>query len=131
MSGPSVTKIQIPLPANSSIRLTGLTNSGGWGQQIAFTTPDGKLYDWTGTGNQNNTVIGQMNIGPYKTAEQMLTVTMSYDAGKGYQPSQIQPDRVNMDGLSGYIVGGQDAGGRPNGNAYWNTVLLVYWAYGY
>ena len=125
------TKVQIPLPGNSTIRLTGITNSGGWGQQIAFETPDGKLYDWTGSGDQNNTVVGQMEIGPYSTAEQMLTVTMAYDAGSGYQPSQTETDSFNMDGLSGYVVGGQDAGGRPAGNAYWNTILFVYWAYGY
>jgi len=125
------TKIQIPLPANSTIRLTGITNSGGWGQQIAFETPDGKLYDWVGTGAQNNQVVGQMEIGPYSTPEQMLTVTMAYDAGSGYQPSTIQADSFNMDGLSGYVAGGQDGGGRPSGNAYWNTILFVYWAYGY
>ena len=127
----SETKIQIPLPANSTIRLTGITNSGGWGQQIAFETPDGKLYDWVGTGAQTNQVIGQMLIGPYSTPEQMLTVTMAYDAGSGYQPSQTQTDSFNIDGLSGYVVGGQDGGGRPSGDAYWNTILFVYWAYGY
>jgi len=127
----SETKIQIPLPANSTIRLTGITNSGGWGQQIAFETPDGKLYDWVGTGAQTNQVVGQMLIGPYSTPEQMLTVTMAYDAGSGYQPSQIQADSFNLDGLSGYVVGGQDGGGRPSGDAYWNTILFVYWAYGY
>ena len=105
------TKIQIPLPANSTIRLTGITNSGGWGQQIAFETPDGKLYDWVGTGAQNNQVVGQMEIGPYSTPEQMLTVTMAYDGGNGYQPSTIQADSFNMDGLSGYVVGGQDGAG--------------------
>ena len=127
----AVTKMQIPLPANSTIRLTGITNSGGWAQQIAFQTPDGKLYDWTGNGNQNNQVIGQMEIGPYSTSEQVLTVTMAYDAGSGYQPSQIETDSFNMDGLAGYVVGGQDAGGRPSGDAYWNTILFVYWAEGY
>jgi hypothetical protein len=96
-----ITKMQIPLPTNSTIRLTGITNSGSWGQQIAFQTPDGKLFDWTGSGNQNNKVIGQMEIGPYSTPEKMLTVTMAYDAGGGYQPSQIETDSFNMDGLSG------------------------------
>jgi hypothetical protein len=72
-----------------------------------------------------------MEIGPYSTPEQMLTVTMNYDAGSGYQPSQIETDSFNMDGLSGYVVGGQDAGGRPSGDAYWNTILFVYWAEGY
>ena len=127
----AVTKIQIPLPANSTIRLTGLTNSGNWAQQIAFTTPDGKLYTWTGNGGQNNKVIGQMDIGPYKTAEGVLTVAMAYNAGNGFQPSQVETDSFNMDGLAGYVVGGQDAGGRPSGDAYWNTILFVYWAYGY
>ena len=126
-----VTKIQIPLPANSTIRLTGMTNSGSWGQQINFETPDDKLYSWTGTGEQTNQVVGQMLIGPYSVPEQMLTVTMAYDAGKGYQPSQVQADAFNMDGLSGYVVGGQDGGDRPSGDAYWNTILFVYWVYGY
>ena len=125
------TKIQIPLPANSTIRLTGITNSGWWGQQITFETPDGKQIQWTGTGGQNNQVVGQTEIGPYTTPEQMLTVTMANDPGNGYQPSQIQADSFNMDGLSGYVVGGQDSGGRPSGDAYWNTILFVYWAYGY
>jgi hypothetical protein len=127
----SVTKVQIPLPANSTIRLTGITNSGSWAQQIAFQTPDGKPVSWTGNGNQNNKVIGQLVIGPYSTSGQMLTVTMAYNAGSGFQPSQIKTDSFNLDGLSGYIVGGQDGGGRPSGDAYWNTILFVYWAYGY
>src|SRR5262252_9662124 len=112
-----VTKIQIPLPANSTIRLTGITNSGSWAQQIAFQTPDGKPFNWVGNGNQNNKVIGQLVIGPYSTPEQMLTVTMAYNAGSGFQPSQIETDSFNMDGLSGYVVGGQDGGGRPSGDA--------------
>jgi len=125
------TQIQIPLPANSSIRLTGLTNSGGWGQQIAFTTPDGKPFLWSAKGVQNNMVIGQLVIGPYKTEGQLLTVTMHYDPGTGVQQSQMETDAFNMVGLGGYVVGGQDGGGRPFGQAFWNTILFVYWAPGY
>ena len=125
------TKIQIPLPANSTIRLTGFTNTGGWAEKISFVTPEGKEYDWSSNGSQTNAVVGQMTIGPYSSPEQMLTVTMAFNAGQGYQPSQIEADSYNMDGLSGYVVGGQDGGGRPSGDAYWNTLLLVYWAEGY
>jgi len=124
-------KIQVPLPANATIRVNGITNSGGWSQQIIFETPDKKVYTWQGTGNQNNQVIGQMEIGPYTTGGQVLNVAMNYDSGKGFQPSQVKVDSFNMDGLSGYIVGGQDGGGRPSGDAYWNTILFVYWAEGY
>src|SRR5262249_2309091 len=125
------TTVQIPLPANSNIRLTGLTNPGGWGEQIALTTPDGKPYLWSAKGIQNNRVIGQLDIGPYSTAEQMLTVTMNYDPGTGVQPSQMETDAFNMVGLAGYVVGGQDGGGRPSGPAFWNAILFVYWAPGY
>lgn len=123
---------QVPLPGSSTIRITGITNSGWWTQQITITPPGGAPIVWQGTGGQSNTVIGQTIIGPFSTAEQELTVTMEYDMGDGtgFHPHDVETDVFNMPGLSGYVVGGQDGGGRT-GPAYWNAVAFIYWAEGY
>lgn len=124
---------QVPLPPNSTIRISGLTNSGSWTQQITVTPPGGgAAIVWQGTGGQGNQVIGQVVIGPYPTAEQELTISMAYDMGDGtgFHPHDVKTDVFNMAGLSGYVIGGQDGGGRV-GPAYWNAIAFIYWAEGY
>jgi hypothetical protein len=127
--------ISLPMPANSRIMITGFTNTGGWGEQItiAVTEPSPEQWTWGSTGPQNNHLVGQNTIGPFDNPEVPILVSMAYDdgSGRGYQPSSVEADTFNMDGLSGYVVGGQDGGGRPNGDAYWNTLVLIYWAAGY
>jgi len=124
-------KVTVPLPPGSTIQISGFTNSGGWGQQIALEPPGGNLVVWTGTGNQNNHLVGQISIPQQKQAENPLVVAMSYDAGKGWQPSDIQIFAYETSGIKGYVIGGQDGGGRPYGPAYWNTVVFIYWCVGY
>jgi hypothetical protein len=122
--------ITLPLPANSHVKMTGFTNTGGWGEQITIQPPGGQKLTWSSTGPTNDKVIGQSNIGPFPKPNE-LVVTMAYNSGHGFQASAIEAHAFNHPGLSGYVVGGQDGGGRPHGPAFTNTVLLVYWATGY
>ena len=123
--------ISLPLPANSQIKITGFTNSGGWGEQITIQPPGGQKLTWSSTGPASNKVVGQTSIGPFPQQGSQLTVAMAFDSGHGFQPSAVLADSFNVPGMSGYVIGGQDGGGRPKGPAYWNTLVLIYWAAGY
>ena len=123
--------ISLPLPANSHIMITGFTNTGGWGEQITIQPPGGQKLIWSSTGPASNKVVGQTSIGPFPQQGSQLTVAMAFNSGRGFQPSAVLADSFNIPGMSGYVVGGQDGGGRPNGPAYWNTLVLIYWATGY
>ncbi|HZS48147.1 MAG TPA: hypothetical protein VFC63_23970 [Blastocatellia bacterium] len=125
-------KVSVPLPPNSTIQVSGFTNSGGWGQQIAVKPPSGQQpVVWTGTGGQNNHLVGQITIPKQSQAQDPLEIAMSYNPGKGWQPSAIEIFSYEMPGIKGYVIGGQDGGGRPNGPAFWNTVVFIYWCVGY
>src|SRR5262249_25110127 len=124
-------KVTVPLPPNSTIQVSGFTNSGGWGQQITIQPPGQGLVTWTGSGGQSNHQVGQLTIPHQSQAENPLIVTMAYNPGSGWQPSDIRVFAYELQGLAGYVVGGQDGGGRPSGPAYWNTVVFIYWCVGY
>src|SRR2546421_8434060 len=110
--------ITLPLPANSHIKLTGFTNTGGWGEQITIQPPGGQKLTWSSAGAANNKVIGQSSIGPFPKQGEPLTVTMAFNSGHGFQPSVVQVHAFNHPGMSGFVVGGQDGGGRPHGPAF-------------
>ena len=123
--------LTFPLPASSTIKVTGFTNSGWWPQRIVLTLPNGQNVTWSGTGAQDNSVVGSIDLAPLPDADGTIAIAMEYDAGQGFQPSAMGSVAYEMDGLYGFVVGGQDAGGRGAGQAFWNTVVFVYWANGY
>ena len=120
----------VNIPANATVQITGFTNSGSWAQQIIVEPAGGPALTWTGNGAQSNKVVGQYTMAKSAKATQ-LKVQMQYNSGSGFQLSQVESVPFNMPGLSGYVIGGQDGGGRPNGPAFWNTVVFVYYAPGY
>ena len=122
--------IILDLAVHATIQITGITNSGSWPQQITVEPSGGPALVWTGTGAQSNSIVGQYTI-PESSTPTQLKIQMEYDPGTGFQPSQIQFQAIDMPGLGGFVVGGQDGGGRPNGPAYWNTVVFIYFAAGY
>jgi hypothetical protein len=122
--------ITIPIPSKSNIRITGLTNSSWWKQRITVTPKGQPQIEWIGTGEQINKVIGQCVL-PAKPEESSIEVAMSFDRGKGWESPEIQKHYFELPGLAGWVIGGQDAAGRPNGPAYWNTLVFIYWAKGY
>ena len=123
--------VVLDVPANATIQVTGITNSGGWKEQIEVGPAGGSPPAvWTSTGAQSNKVVGQLTI-PKSAAPSQITVAMSYDSGSALQPSTIQSAPFSFQGLAGFVVGGQDGGGRPNGPAFWNTVVFIYYAVGY
>ena len=86
---------------------------------------------WTGTGAQSNQIIGTVTLPPYTGPGPMATIqiSMEYNPGSGFQPSASQTDSYNFSGLNGYVVGGQDGGGRKPGEpAYHNTIAFVYFS---
>jgi hypothetical protein len=89
----------------------------------------GSPVEWTGTGEQDNKVIGQLTLAK-SPQDRTLKVKMSYENG-GWKGSDVVVTFFELPGLSCFTVGGQDGGGRPDGPAYWNTVLFVYWAKNY
>jgi hypothetical protein len=129
---PQPGSVVLDFPPNATIRITAITNSGEWTQEIVLSTPDGSpLAAWTGTGGQSNKVVGQLTI-PKSAAAAQIKVGMSYSSGSdGPQPSTILSAPFSFQGLSGFVVGGQDGGGRPNGPAFWNTMVFIYYAVGY
>jgi len=122
----------LDLPANTTIMITGLTNAQGWSEQIIVVPAGGPALTWTGTGAQSNQVVGQYTMAPSAGPTQ-VKVQMQFDPGSGYQPSEVQsvPFSFPQGGLSGYVVGGQDGGGRGSGPAFWNTLVFIYYATGY
>lgn len=131
MANDSDNSVTIPMPANSHIYITGFTNSGWWGQQITVQLPNAQPIVWTGSGAQSNDMVGQCEAGPFTQQEQEITISMAHDEGNGWVPSTAVAFAYNMPGLSGYVIGGYDGGGRPSGPAFWNTVAFVYWAESY
>jgi hypothetical protein len=123
--------VVVPLPMGSSVKVTGFVNTSGWAQQIIVAPTGGPALTWTGNGTMDNRVVGQVTLAPAKTSDQQLKVQMQYNPGGGYQLSDVRIWVFNEPGLSGYVIGGQDGGGRPVGPAYWNTMVFVYWAVGY
>lgn len=121
----------LPLPQNSSIHITGFTNSGGWSQRIIVAPQVGPVSTWTSTGTQHNAVVGQVSLPPNPTPNLQIKVQMQFDPGGGFQMSSVQVWTYETPGLAGYVIGGQDGGGRPSGPAFWNTLAFVYWAVGY
>ncbi|HEX6085098.1 MAG TPA: hypothetical protein VF266_11270 [Thermoanaerobaculia bacterium] len=117
----------LDLAVHGTIQITGITNSASWPQQITVEPSGGPAQTWTGTGMQSNSVVGQYTI-PESATPTQLKIQMQYDSGSGFQPSQIEFREFQMPGLSGFVVGGQDGGGRPNGPAYWNTIVFIYFA---
>ena len=120
----------LDIPANATIQITGLTNSGFWTQQIIVEPAGGPALTWTGNGTQSNQVVGQYTMAPSAQPTQ-LKVQMQYNSGSGFQLSQVEFVPFTLPGLSGFVVGGQDGGGRGAGPAFWNTVVFVYYAPGY
>ncbi len=123
--------VTLPLPTGTTVKVVGITNSAWWPQMIILETSSGQTVNWTGVGAQDNHLVGQVTLPPSPDTGETLKVWMQYDAGEGWRTSAVKVDSYNMDGLEGYVVGGQDGGGRPDGGAYWNTLALVYWAPGY
>ena len=122
--------IIVPVPQNTTVKVTGFTNSGGWTQQIVVTPLGAPASTWTSTGAQDNRVVGQISLAGSATATS-ITVQMQFNPGDGFQPSTVKAWASEAPGLSGYVIGGQDGGGRPSGPAFWNTLVLIYWAVGY
>lgn len=122
--------VSIPVPAKTSVSIVGITNSGGWSQQITVKPSWTGGATWTGRGNQTNQIIGSLTLPPFTGSgpDAMIQISMAYDSGGGFHASQIETDSFNLPGLDGYVIGGQDAGGRPHGPAYHNTVAFVYFS---
>ncbi|HEX3550357.1 MAG TPA: hypothetical protein VHT53_08280 [Candidatus Elarobacter sp.] len=123
--------ITIPVPANTTVGIVGITNSGGWSQQITVAPSWTGGATWTGTGNQANQIIGTMNLPPYTGSgpDATIQISMAYNEGGGFVPSAVETDSFDLPGLDGYVVGGQDGGGRkPDEPAYHNTVAFVYFS---
>jgi hypothetical protein len=122
--------VTIPVPENTHVSVVGITNSGSWAQRISVTPSWGGGVLWTGKGAQTNDVVGSTTFPPFSgRPDATITVTMAYDPGSGFQPSAVETDGFNLPGLDGYVVGGQDGGGRrPNEPAYHNTVAFVYFS---
>jgi hypothetical protein len=121
----------VPVPVNTQIRITGLTNSGWWGQRIIVSPQwvQNGLQTWTGTGAQNNKIVGEITYPPCTDPNLAhLKIQMEYDSGGGFQLSQVETAQFQAMGLGGIVVGGQDGGGRPHGPAFTNTVAFVYFA---
>lgn len=124
--------VKIPVPPHTAVRLSGFTNSGSWGQQIRILLPGGEPVVWESAGPQDNHLVGQYTMAPYaaesENAIEHLEIDMAYDDGSGWKPSEMQAFSYGMKGLQGMVVGGQDAGGRPSGPAYHNTIVFLYFA---
>lgn len=123
--------VTIPVPANTTIAIVGITNSGSWSQQIAVKPSWTGGATWTGRGLQTNQVVGTINLPPYTGPgpDATIQISMAYDAGGGFAPSAVETDSYNLSGLDGYVIGGQDGGGRkPNAPAYHNTIAFVYFS---
>ena len=127
----AIGQVSVPLPTKANIKITGFTNTGGWGEQITITAPGAAPIVWTSNGAQDNHLVGQTKVAPLSQEGQQLNVAMAFNPGPGWKPSAVTIFAYNEPGLSGYLIGGQDGGGRPSGPAYWNTLVLVYWAEGY
>lgn len=126
--------VTLPVPANTTINVVGCTNAG-WVERMVVTsngtTPPSPGWTWSSPGNAKNQVVGNGQILP-TAGVTSLTVQMSYSSnGSTFLPSQVEAVGFQAPGLAGFVVGGQDGGGRPNGPAYGNTVLWVYWTPGY
>lgn len=124
--------ITVELPANSRIFVTGMINTSGWRQQITVEPAGHAALVWNGGDGPEflNHVIGQVVLPRFATASQM-TVRLAHDSGSGMRGSTIRRASFTLPGLDGYVIGGQDSGGRPTGPAFWNTVVLIYWAKNY
>lgn len=123
--------VTIPVPANTHVSIVGITNSGYWAQRISVTPSWTGGAQWTGTGGQTNKLVGSITLAPYTGPEPVasIQIAMAYDPGGGFQPSAIETDSYNLAGLDGYVVGGQDGGGRkPDAPAYHNTIAFVYFS---
>ncbi|TWB52776.1 hypothetical protein [Nitrospirillum viridazoti] len=118
-----------PVPDGTTIKINGFTNSAYWAQRIVIEVTGQAPITWNGTGAQNNKLVGQAVIPPGNGRQ--VSITMSYDPGGGFAPSTVVKIPFDDPSLTGFVIGGQDAGGRPNGPASWNTVAFVYWAKGY
>lgn len=124
--------LYLNLPVNTTVHVVGMTNSGSWRQDIITDVTGGgfNLQFWPGLGFQSNQFVGQRTI-PASPNPRQLVVQMLHDRGLGAQASDMRAIYFNLGGLAGYIIGGQDSGGRPRGPAFWNTVAFVYFAFGY
>jgi hypothetical protein len=122
--------VTIPVPEKTHVSVVGITNSGGWSQRISVTPSWAGGVQWTGTGVQTNAVIGSTTFPPFTgRPDATITVTMAYDAGRGFQPSAVETYFFVLPGLDGYVIGGQDGGGRrPDAPAYHNTIAFVYFS---
>lgn len=118
--------ISLSLPANSQIKVIGITNSGMWTQRIVVNGTK-----WTGTGSQNNNIVGTCVLEPDANTRS-ISIDMAYsENGNTFLPSAMILEPFSAPGLEGYVVGGQDGGERSKGPAYWNTMTLVYWSKNY
>ncbi|MFZ5989235.1 MAG: hypothetical protein ACOYWZ_19245 [Bacillota bacterium] len=122
--------VNVGVPSNSRVRIVGITNSGSWSQEIHVQPLGKEMINWMGTGSQVNNVVGTYVTDPSSEASS-ITVDMYYNDGSGKKPSNMVVTKFDAPGLEGYVIGGQDAGGRPAGPAFWNTMALIYWAKGY
>jgi hypothetical protein len=121
--------VTISVPDNSSVKIDGFTNSASWTQQITVSPSCQASIVWTGTGAQDNKLVGQLTVPP--GVNKTVTIAMAFNSGSGFVPSAVVSTPFEAPGIAGYVIGGQDAGGRPSGPASWNTVAFIYWAKGY
>src|SRR4051812_30803595 len=80
----------VPLPPGATVKVTGFVNSGGWAQQIIVGVVGSSPATWTGTGVQDNHVVGQITLAQAKTPGTQLKIQMQYNPGNGYQPSDVR-----------------------------------------
>lgn len=131
-------------PTNTTIGVVAITNSAGPTMQITLTlgfepgtNKQNEVFTWTGTGKQDNLIVGTHRINPSDQV-QAIQVFTQYDLldGNGMQWSLSSYNNFSYDGLQGSLMMGNIAPPPPESPLYQsplytNMIVYIYWQTGY